>query len=87
MDHSKFDQWVKKIMATEKEEISCSECFDLISGYVDHELSGETTGMVMSQVAKHLKQCPACQQEYEVLLDLAMQEASGRSSSPNDLKK
>ncbi len=78
MDKDTFNLWVKKILETEDEEISCSECFDFISGYVDLELAGKGNERIMRPVANHLKQCPACQQEYEVLRELARMESSGK---------
>jgi hypothetical protein len=77
MDQQKFEHWVKRILETEDEEISCSECFDLVSFYVDNELSGSITGPVMAHLEKHLRQCLACQEEYEVLRDLVSTQSSG----------
>jgi hypothetical protein len=77
MDQNKFELWVKKILETEDEEISCSECFDLVSTYVEIELSGTITGPVMARLENHLKQCLPCREEYEVLRDLASTRSSG----------
>lgn len=81
MKTSKFDVWIKKILATEAEEISCSECFDLVSDYVDAEASGEQVqpespqGKMMRKVKHHLGQCQVCMEEYEVLRDLVRMES------------
>ena len=71
MDQLKFELWVKKILETEDEEISCSECFDLVSNYVDTNQYG-TNRVIVARLEKHLSQCLACREEYEVLRDLAM---------------
>ena len=76
MDQLKFELWVKKILETEDEEISCSECFDLVSNYVDTHQDG-TNRVIVARLEKHLGQCLACREEYEVLRDLAMAESSG----------
>ncbi len=77
MDQSKFELWVKRILETEEEEISCSECFDLVSHYVDKELAGASADPVLRRVRQHLQQCRACREEYEILRELAQLEASG----------
>lgn len=75
MDASKFDILLKKIWATEENEISCSDCFDLISDVVDLEISGATLPEGLKIVHQHLHQCRACMDEYEVLRDLALMDA------------
>lgn len=57
-------------MNTEREEISCSQCFDLLSVYVDAELSGSEMGAELAKVEQHLNQCQVCMEEYEILHDL-----------------
>ena len=75
MDESKFEVWVKKILATEEEEISCSLCFDLVSDYVDMELAGAEMPGPFQKVEAHLNQCLACRDEYQLLHDLAQLDA------------
>ena len=76
MDDSKFDAWVKKILATEEAELSCSQCFDLVSDYVDAELSGAEIQGTLRRVKQHLDQCLACRDEYELLHDLVKSESN-----------
>ncbi len=75
MDGSKFDSWVKKILATEEVELSCSECFDLVSDYVEAELAGAEIQGTLRRVKHHLDQCRACRDEYELLRDLVKSES------------
>ena len=84
MDEMKFERWIKKIHATEDEEISCSECFDLVSDYVDAELDGAEPGGVLKRVKQHLDQCKACQDEYEMLRDLVIMDKQEEESLPDD---
>jgi hypothetical protein len=67
MDEKKFNLWIKQILNTEQEEISCSECFDLVSDFVDAELEGREMGDIHKKVAQHIYQCAVCRQEYELL--------------------
>jgi anti-sigma factor RsiW len=47
-------------------ELSCEQCRELLSGYVDHELSGEERGAV----EHHLATCPRCATESTSLVGL-----------------
>jgi ubiquitin len=78
---SKFDVWVKKILATEDEEISCSECFDLLSEYVEVEVSHTPVQKDYGKLKQHLLQCQVCRDEYEILRDLARMDAEGEDIS------
>jgi hypothetical protein len=81
----RFERWLQNIYNTRDEEISCSECFDLVSHYVDVELSGEDAARKMPQLKLHLNQCAACREEYETLRDLARLEKDEQPPSLDDL--
>src|SRR5688572_22271403 len=40
MERGRFEKWLRNIYETQDEEISCTECFDLISRFVELETSG-----------------------------------------------
>lgn len=86
MKSDRFERWLKNIYHTQDEEISCSECFDSVSHFVEVELSGEDPVRKMPQVKQHLDQCPACREEYETLRDLARLDNEGNMSSADDLQ-
>ena len=86
MKSNRFERWVQNIYHTQAEEISCSECFDLVSHYVEVELSGEDPVAQMPQLKQHLDQCPACRDEYETLRDLQRLENEGGLPSSDDLQ-
>ncbi len=86
MKSERFERWLKNIYNTQDHEISCSECFDLVSTYVDLEISGAKPADKMSQVEHHLGQCAACREEYEALRDLRQLEARGGEKSVDDLR-
>ena len=86
MSKNRFERWLQNIYATQDEEISCSECFDLISHFVEVELAGEDAAAKMPQLKQHLDQCYACLQEYEVLRDLQALENKGEMPSVDDLE-
>jgi hypothetical protein len=70
MKRDRFEAWLQNIYRTQDVEISCSECFDLISGFVEAEISGADVVAELPDVKQHLGQCRACRDEYESLLVL-----------------
>jgi len=82
----RLERWLQNIYKTQDEEISCSECFDLVSHFVDLELSGEDAAAGMPQLKQHLDQCAACREEYETLRDLARLENEDELPSSDDLQ-
>lgn len=86
MRSDRFESWLKNIYHTEEEEISCTECFDLVSGFVDLELAGVDPSAKMPKVKQHLDQCPVCREEYQVLRDLRRLEEDGYLPSLDDLQ-
>jgi len=83
---NRFERWLKNIYNTQEEEISCSECFDLVSHFVEVELSGDDAAGRMPQLKQHLDQCAACREEYETLRDLGRLENEGQLPSVDDLQ-
>ena len=86
MKSNRLERWLQNIYNTQDEEISCSECFDLVSHFVEVELSGENAVAKMPQLKQHLDQCAACRQEYETLRDLGRLENEGGLPSSHDLQ-
>ena len=79
MKPRRFDVWLRNISETQDAEISCTECFDLVSRFVELEMSGGDGRTKLPQVKQHLDQCRACRDEYEMLLDLARLENEGHT--------
>lgn len=86
MDRDRFEKWLRNVYETREEEISCTECFDLVSRFVDLEISGKNAAMQMPQIKQHLNQCRACREEYEALRDLRLLEEKGEMPSKDDLE-
>ena len=81
-----FDRFLRHIWLTEDEEISCTECFDLVPQYVDLELAGQAPATTLLRLKQHLDQCGVCREEYQTLRDLARLEAEGRLPSTDELR-
>ncbi len=77
MDRHLIEHLLQKVSDTEAEEISCSECFELLSAGVELELAGATSAPVFARLAQHLGQCGVCLDEFETLRDFVRAEAEG----------
>ena len=87
MNREHFDAWLRKIHETQDVEISCTECFDQVSHFVELEASGENAVAKMPWLRQHLDQCQACRDEYEMLLALARFENEGGMPTLDDLRR
>lgn len=86
MEKQRVEHWLASVHHTQDEEISCTECFDLVSSFVDLELSGADPAASIPEVGQHLHHCPTCRDEYETLLDLRRLEDSGNPPSLDALR-
>src|SRR5262245_29336367 len=71
----RLKELLRRIADTADQELSCSDCFDLIGGYVELEIDGREPAAALPALAQHLRQCGVCHEEYEVLRDLARLDA------------
>ncbi len=79
-----LERWLKQISQTEAEEISCSECVDLVDIYVEAEWAAARLDARLGRVKQHLDQCKACREEYQVLHDLVFEENQGQAPPIKD---
>ena len=86
MKRERFVAWLQTIYETQDIEISCTECFDRISGFVEADVSGREVMVEFPQVKQHLDQCRACRDEFEVLLALRHVEDKRECMSLQDLQ-
>jgi hypothetical protein len=82
-----LERLLRLVARTEDEELSCSECFDLLPQYVDLEIEGQASDSRLLIFRQHLEQCAVCREEYETVRELARLEAEGRSTSIDDLRR
>ena len=86
MNRERFNIWLRNIYETQDVEISCTECFNLISQFVELENSGRDVAAELPQVKQHLSQCRACREEYETLRALIHLEDQGNTPSLDVLR-
>jgi hypothetical protein len=77
VNRSPLERLLRLIARTEDEEISCTECFELLPIYVDLEVAGEAPDAVGQRFRQHLDQCGVCREEYETLRELIRLEPEG----------
>lgn len=53
---------------TERDEISCDECFELLDEYAEAVHRGEEPAEIMPKVEAHLELCKDCGEEFEALV-------------------
>jgi len=86
MHRNRFENWLRNIHETQEEEISCTECFELVSPFVELEIAGQDPVAKLPLVKQHLEQCQACREEYETLRDLRRLEEKGGIPPVDDLR-
>ena len=82
MDPRPMERLLRHVSDTEAVEISCPECFELLSAGVELELAGATSAPGLIRLTKHLGQCGVCREEYETLRDFVRSEAEGVPPPP-----
>jgi hypothetical protein len=60
-----------RLLGTGGEDAGCEETFARLAEYVEGELSGRGMTELLPAVAKHLRNCPACAEDYRGLVELA----------------
>jgi hypothetical protein len=78
---TRWRRLLRQLEETRDQELSCSECFEQLSDYVDLEIAGQPVTEGMPLLRQHLAQCGVCREEYQVLRELA-QMAATASNSP-----
>ncbi|MFL7812697.1 MAG: hypothetical protein ACK2TT_08545 [Anaerolineales bacterium] len=57
------------VKATRDQEMDCGHCHDELDQFIEMKISGKNAEEAMPLVKEHLDLCPACREEYEVLLE------------------
>jgi len=74
MERKDVDGFLARIARTEDEELSCSECFDMLDAAVEHARAGRAETPAWRRFTQHLGQCPVCREEYELLKEFIGEE-------------
>jgi hypothetical protein len=80
-----LEQLVRRILATQDDEIDCEQVADVIARYVELEVAGQGAPRVLPKVHQHLVQCNACCEIRDVLYQLVIMEEAGALADSVDL--
>lgn len=61
---------LKSLAVSDKQEISCDEVFAVLDQFAEAVHRGENVLIFMPLVRQHLDVCPACREQYEMLLSM-----------------
>jgi hypothetical protein len=84
---SDLERLLRLSARTQEQELSCTECFDVLPQFVDFEVAGAAPERQLPLFRQHLEQCGVCREEYEMVRELARLEAEGRSPFVDDLRR
>jgi len=61
---------LESLAVSDKQEISCDEVFTVLDQFAEAIHRGENVLIFMPLVRQHLDVCPACREQYEMLLSM-----------------
>jgi predicted anti-sigma-YlaC factor YlaD len=67
-----FYDWIRRIYATQDDELGCDDLFELLPAYVDREICGDPLPARACEIEDHLRQCPYCYDLYVSLRDASL---------------
>ena len=68
---------LKRLLGTPGEDAGCEGALALLAEYVEAEHKGRNVRRLLPAVAEHLRNCPACAEDYEGLVALAREQRGG----------
>ncbi len=68
---------VTRLLGTWGEDAGCEGTLALLAEYVEGELEGRNVRELLPAAAEHLRNCPACAEDYEGLIALARARSDG----------
>ena len=71
------DEFVTRLLGTPGGDAGCEGGLAVLAEYVEGELEGRDVRELLPDVAKHLRDCPACAEDYEGLVALARTKRTG----------
>ena len=66
-----------RLLGTPSEDAGCEATLAALAEYVEGELEGRNVDELLPGVAEHLRNCPACAEDYEGLAALAREQRAG----------
>jgi hypothetical protein len=66
-----------RLLGTPSEDAGCEATLAALAEYVEGELEGRNVSELLPTVFEHLRNCPACAEDYEGLVVLAREKRTG----------
>jgi predicted anti-sigma-YlaC factor YlaD len=66
-----------RLLGTPGKDAGCEGALALLAEYVEGELEGRNVRELLPAVDEHLRNCPACAEDYEGLVALARERRGG----------
>jgi len=64
------DDLIRRLLGTPGDDAGCEGAFARLAEYVEREFAGQDMETLLPAVAEHLRNCPACAEDYRGLVDL-----------------
>lgn len=62
---------ITRLLGTAGQDAGCEEAHSRLAEYIEGELADREMEQVLPAVAAHLRNCPACAEDYRGLIELA----------------
>lgn len=82
LSQAELEALIRLIGLTRESEIDCDQCLDLIAEFAEQQLAGRSLAEGLEAVEHHLRICPECQTEYEVLRGILENRVQEESDEP-----
>ena len=66
-----------RLLGTPGKDAGCEEALAVLAEFVEGALQGRNVRELLPAVAEHLRNCPACAEDYEGLIALAQEPRAG----------
>ncbi len=67
LDRRAISSLIQALVLTQDNELDCDGCSELLAEFTEKALLGQTIPAALELVAQHLKLCPDCREEFELL--------------------
>ena len=68
---------ITRLLGTPREDTGCEGALARLAEYVESELAGSEMAELLPTVAEHLRNCPACAEDYRGLIALVRERDGG----------
>lgn len=67
LNQNKVKMLLDALVLTNESEVDCDQCFDSMSEFAESQLSGASVPEALSLIDNHIRICPDCREEFQIL--------------------